>query len=625
LTKIGQLTEIEDILLKAINFKSPRGQLQMLRTVLSFIPRSHKKTLLKFAVIQALTGFLDLIGIVLIGVIGSLALHGVTSSTTLNPWVFRFLELVGLDDRSLSLQVAILSSVAGFCLVGRSISAFLVSSRIFHFLGNEGALLSSTLIGKVLAKDLAQVEKATRQETVFILTSGSNKAALDVAGSLILILADMASLILIVLTLLILDVTTALIMITLFGLLSYALFAILRNKATELGRTNARLFVEINNSILKTLDNIRFIKTANLVEDRISDFNQLRYKQSKALADLSVMPYISKYFFEVVLIIGALLISALQFIMNDAIHAITTLTVFLAAGGRLAPAALRLQQSSLLIKANISYTVPVLALYKEDLKLEMRPELKTPIGVFEGRVEIQYLNYQYPSSTNLNLQDINLVIPNKSFTAIVGPSGAGKSTLVDLLLGLNTPQTGKVVMSGVSPLDAFMMWPGKVSYVPQRTNLIDGTIAENISYGRPILNDEQIVQAIHLANLEDFVAGLEDGVQTSIGELGSRLSAGQQQRIGIARALFSTPELLILDEATSALDAKTEKDLTDSLKKLRNKVTLIVVAHRLSTILDADKVVYMSNGKILTQGSMAEVRERIPEFNTQAEILGIVD
>ena len=606
-------------------FKSPLKQLQKLRTVLSFISRGHKKTLLKFALIQALTGVLDLIGIVLIGVIGSLALHGVTSSTALNPMVSNFLELLKLDNLSLSSQVIVISTLAGLCLIFRSISAFIVSSRIFHFLGKEGALLSSTLIRKVLNKDLAQVELTTRQETVFILTSGSNKAALEVAGSLILILADFASLFLIVVTLLILDVTTALIMMVLFGLLGYLLFTNLKNKASQLGRINSRLFVDINNSILKTLDNIRFIKSSNLIEDRISEFDQLRYKQSKALADLSVMPYVSKYVFEVVLVIGALLISALQFVLHDAIHAITTLTVFLAAGGRLAPAALRLQQSALLIKANISYTFPVLELFQESENSVVRPKIKNSVGSFEGRVEIQGVDYRYPSSDTLNLKNIGLIIPNKSFTAIVGPSGAGKSTLVDVLLGLNTPQAGTVAISGLNPLDAFTMWPGKVSYVPQRTNLIEGTIAENISYGRPITNDDEIIQAIHLANLEELVSGLKEGIRTPIGELGSRLSAGQQQRIGIARALFSKPELLIMDEATSALDAATEKDLTDSITKWRTRVTLVVVAHRLSTILDADKVVYISEGCIIAEGTMSEVRMKVPDFNTQAQILGIAD
>ena len=603
----------------------PLELLSKVRSILSFVSRSHKKTLFKFAVVQALTGVLDLAGIVLIGVIGSLALRGVVSSSALNPMVSKLIELLQLDNQSLSIQVAVLSIAAGVCLIGRSISAFLVSSRIFHFLGDEGAQLSSTLINKIANKDLAEIEKMTRQETVFILTSGSNKVALDVAGSLVLVLADFASLFLIVITLLILDPATAAISISLFGVLGFLLYNFLKRKASNLGATNSKLFVDINNSILNTLENFRFIRTANLMDERILEFNKLRYLQSKALAELSVMPYISKYVFEIVLVFGALMISALQFVLHDAIHAITTLTVFLAAGGRLAPAALRLQQSSLLIRANISYTIPVFELYNQ---ADKQKSGTTSIGnnvIFTGNIELTNVHYCYPDSDEFALKGINLTIPQGGLTAIVGPSGAGKSTLVDVLLGLNTPMSGTVTISEIPPLQAFSMWPGKVSYVPQRTNLIDGTIAENIAYGRKIDHESQILDSLRIANLEDFISSLGSGINTPIGELGSRLSAGQQQRIGIARALFSNPELLVMDEATSALDAATERDLTESFSKLREKVTIVVVAHRLSTILDANKVVYVSGGKIIAEGSMSEVRSKVPEFNNQAEILGISD
>lgn len=596
------------------------------RKVLSFISRSHKKTLFKFALIQAFTGLLDLAGIMLIGVIGSLALRGVQSTSSLNPMVSKLLEILHLENQSLAYQVVFLSIGACGCLVGRSISAYLVSAKIFHFLGNEGVLLSSTLINKLIGKDLAQIEKMTRQETVFILTSGSNKAVLDVAGSIVLVFADFASIILIVVTLFFLDPATAAITISLFGLLGFLLFNHLKNRASKLGSTNSKLFVDINNSIMNILDNIRFIKTSNVINEKISEFNNLRSLQSKALAELSVLPYISKYFFEIVLIIGAVIISALQFVLNDAIHAITTLTVFLAAGGRLAPAALRLQQSSLLIKANISYTIPVIKLYNQDLKVkDVIPATTDTIEKFRGDIELVNVNYCYPDSQVFALKRINLKIAQGTLTAIVGPSGAGKSTLVDVLLGLNTPVSGSVKISQLPPLQVFSKWPGKVSYVPQRTNLIDGTIAENISYGRRLVHDNQILDAIKIANLEEMIANLNLGINTPIGELGSRLSAGQQQRIGIARALFSNPELLIMDEPTSSLDALTERDLTESLSRLRDKVTIVVVAHRLSTIQDADKLIYISNGEVLAEGSISEVRLKVPEFNTQVEIFGIAD
>jgi ATP-binding cassette subfamily C protein len=179
---------------------------------------------LKFALVQALTGILDLIGIALIGVIGSIALRGVTLSRELNPMTLQVLRIFGLETYGLTFQVSILAVVAGICLIARSISAFIISSRIFHFLGREGAELSTILLKKILKKDLVGIEAIARQESLFIVTNGSNKAALDVAGSLILVFADVVSLSLLVTALIIVDAATAMISILLFGILGYLLF-----------------------------------------------------------------------------------------------------------------------------------------------------------------------------------------------------------------------------------------------------------------------------------------------------------------------------------------------------------------------------------------------------------------
>ena len=592
---------------------------------MTFVSRDHKKTLLKFALVQALTGMLDLIGIALIGVIGSIALRGVTLSRELNPMTLQVLRIFGLETYGLTFQVSILAVVAGICLIARSISAFIISSRIFHFLGREGAELSTILLKKILKKDLVGIDAIARQESLFIVTNGSNKAALDVAGSLILVFADAVSLSLLVTALIIVDAATAMISILLFGILGYLLFNYLKNKAASLGATNAKLFVETNNSFITTLDNIRFLKTADLIESRIKEFAQLREQQLKALAELSVMPYISKYVFEIALVSGALIISAIQFVMHDAIHAITTLTIFLAAGGRLAPSALRVQQSSLMIRANLAYIYPVLALYKEKEAQSFKAVPEEIARNFEGTVELSEVDFSYPNAERKTLDCVNLRIPNRSFVAIVGPSGSGKSTLMDVLLGLNKPQKGTITISSKNPVIAFGLWPGKVSYVPQTTVLMDGTIGENITFGREAVSEDKLWKAIELANLEDLVTTSKFGIHANVGELGSRLSAGQRQRIGIARALYSEPELMVMDEPTSALDAITEQVLANSLKQLRDKMTLVVVAHRLSTITTADKVIYLSDGKILAEGTMSEVRSQIPEFDTQSQLLGIKD
>ncbi len=594
------------------------------REVLVFVSRKNKRTLLKFALIQALTGILDLIGIALIGVIGSIALRGVADSDALNPRIVQVLGIMGIENFALSHQVSILAILASLCLIARSIAAYIISSRVFYFLGREGAVLSTTLVKKILKKDISDIESLPKQESLFIVTAGSNKVALDVAGSLVLLVADVLSLGLLIITLMIVDVITATISVLLFGVLALLLFNNLKNKAERLGGVSLKLHVEINNSIISTLENIRFIKTANLVNERADEFSRLRQKHFKALAELSVMPYISKYVFEIALIISAITIAGIQFVLHDSFRAITTLTIFLAAGGRLAPAALRIQQSLLMIKANLSYTLPVLELYKEsEFQIHTKGLDIRPPDPFHASVELTQVDFSYPNTGFKALDCIDLVIPNRSFVAIVGPSGSGKSTLMDVLLGLNTPQNGSVTISSRDPLSVYEQWPGKVAYVPQTTVLMDGTIAQNISFGRNPLDENRIMKTIQQANLAEFVSDLEFGIHTQVGELGSRLSAGQRQRIGIARALYSEPELLVMDEPTSALDALTEQNLADSLMTLRHQMTLVVIAHRLSTITSADKIVYISNGKIVAEGTMSEVRSKVPEFEVQSKLLGI--
>lgn len=223
------------------------------------------------------------------------------------------------------------------------------------------------------------------------------------------------------------------------------------------------------------------------------------------------------------------------------------------------------------------------------------------------------------------LTNINLEINPGDFVAIVGPSGSGKSTLVDLILGVNKPDLGTVLISSKSPEEAIRIWPEKISYVPQTSSIIDGTFLENIclGYEKGHYSEEEITDALNKSRLRDFVNELPLGLETKTGEFGSRISGGQRQRLGIARAFISSPNLLILDEATSALDARVEQQIIDELLLLRGSTTLIVIAHRLSTILNANKIVYVDKKSIQVFNSFEHAKDSITDFKTQAEIMGL--
>jgi ABC-type multidrug transport system fused ATPase/permease subunit len=208
--------------------------------------------------------------------------------------------------------------------------------------------------------------------------------------------------------------------------------------------------------------------------------------------------------------------------------------------------------------------------------------------------------------------------------AFVGPSGAGKTTLADLILGVFSPTSGSISVSKVEPLLAISTWPGAIGYVPQDTVIGIGSIAQNVALGYPVEGHEELIaEALKKAQLENFVNELEDGINTKVGEGGNRLSGGQRQRLGIARALFTKPRIIILDEATSSLDAQTEYDLSEAINALKGEVTTFIVAHRLSTVRNADKVVYLENGIVLAVGTFDEVKKAVPNFRIQANLMGI--
>jgi ABC-type bacteriocin/lantibiotic exporter with double-glycine peptidase domain len=196
---------------------------------------------------------------------------------------------------------------------------------------------------------------------------------------------------------------------------------------------------------------------------------------------------------------------------------------------------------------------------------------------------------------------------------------------VDLILGILEPSSGEVKISGMSPKQAFRKWPGAVGYVPQDTVIASGSILQNVALGYDVESSDKsrVKECLIIAGLHEFSSEDEAGIFLQTGGSGHKLSGGQKQRIGIARALYTNPKLLVMDEATSSLDSVTEFDITQALAGLRKKLTLVTIAHRLSTVQAADVVLYMQNGEILASGSFEEVREKVKVFDLQANLLGL--
>jgi ABC-type multidrug transport system fused ATPase/permease subunit len=231
-------------------------------------------------------------------------------------------------------------------------------------------------------------------------------------------------------------------------------------------------------------------------------------------------------------------------------------------------------------------------------------------------IKVDSVSFKYESATDFAIVGLDVEFFNGEAVGIIGPSGSGKSTLVDILLGLLEPTSGRVLVDGNDIHDNLRGWQDQIGYVPQSIFLTDDTLRRNVAFGLPKdqIDDNAVKLAIRSAQLEDFVASLPDGLDTIVGERGVRLSGGQRQRIGIARALYNNPDVLVLDEATSSLDTETEHGVMQAVQALQGEKTVIIVAHRLSTVEYCDRLYRLENARIVDEGTFSEVTSRTKDL-----------
>jgi ATP-binding cassette subfamily C protein len=247
-------------------------------------------------------------------------------------------------------------------------------------------------------------------------------------------------------------------------------------------------------------------------------------------------------------------------------------------------------------------------------------ELEAPLDV-----SVKDVDFSFKGMATETLSQVSLEIPPGKQAAFIGLSGAGKSTLADLLLGLLEPTRGKILIGQMNPVDLIQYQPGLLGYVPQKPGMISGTIAENIALGHQLddIDNHRLDRAIVDSHLSDLIASLPEGVMTNIGKGKDQLSGGQLQRIGLARALYTEPKLLIMDEATSALDAESENEINRALDKMRGRVTVILIAHRLNTIQRSDVVFFLNNGRIEDSGTFPELLRTNVTVKNLAKLMAI--
>ena len=598
------------------------------KLTLSLFTNKDKRTIFRVIILQTLFGLLDLLGVALIGIVGALAVRGIKSQE-IGDRTGVILQFLQMEELKLQEQIIIISTVAVGTFIFKTLVTLYFSRKILFFLNAKGASITADLFRRIMQQPVEGVNSISIQETIWILNSGVNNLTVGILTNATTIISDFSLLLLLSLGLLIVDPITTFISFGIFTIIAIMLYFYSHKRMQYFGNIRANLDIKTNQQISQGLSSYREIFVKDRRNFYAEKIERNRHSYAVADAEMRFIPTISKYAVELAIVLGALIVAVLQFNLNDTSRAIAMLSLFIAASTRVAPAILRMQQGFVQLKGFIATSQPtfdlVASLSKSKLKEVNESNTKERSNAFLPTIKVKNMSFSYLNSNSEVLIDINLNLEAGKFLAIVGSSGAGKSTLVDLLLGILDPSYGEILVSEMKPLDAIRQFPGEIAYVPQDVSITEGTIKENIiiGYDDGEYSEQQIFEAIEIAQLGDFVNKCKEGIDTQVGDRGTSLSGGQRQRLGIARAVLSRPKLLVLDEATSSLDAESEAQISEAILRLKGQATVVVVAHRLSTVRNADEIIFLESGRIAGVGNFQELRKSIPEFEKQAQLMGL--
>lgn len=482
-----------------------------------------------------------------------------------------------------------------------------ISTRLFQgFLHEPVAVFRRRNIGEAIRTMNAAVGQVfnTVSSTITIVSSGLTVTAILVA-------------------LLVTTPAQAMLALIYFGIAALAYLRVVRPRIAQVGDDIMEGSKVATIAGLQGLQGFKEVKVRGSAHVFVERFRRGLLINERASREGNFYSSITKYLLEILFILGVGVLLAVSFLSGAEDQAVGSLALFVAAGFRLLP-----NISSLVGAVNGFRIGRASVLLVED---ELRdaaqragmPQTEecAPMTLTKS-LRIEGVHYRYPGAEHEVLQGIDLDIPAGSSVAFVGSSGAGKTTLVDLVLGLLTPTSGNIRADEVNIAEGVESWRRICGVVAQDVFIAEDTVRKNVLFDVPVeeADEQRLRQAVKMAQLEDVVEALPGGLDGDVGDWGSRLSGGQRQRLGIARALYRSPQLLVLDEATSALDNETERRVTETVNALHGDMTVIVVAHRLSTVKNVDTVVYMENGRVAGTGTFDELRRSNAGFAHLVEL-----
>lgn len=490
------------------------------------------------------------------------------------------------------------------------------------FQGRNQVKTSTQIMRQYLASPYTEISRRSSAELLRTMNDAVGRTYSNVIGGLLQVAVQGLTMVGIAVALFVTAPIPALALIVFLGLGALGYLKIMKPKARRAGRAAAEASRAAYRAAFAALGGIKETQVRGseaVFEKRYREASEQSIRPNQMAAFIGSAP---KFFMEILFIIavGVLLATTVATKGNGASGGtvIGLLATFVAGGFRALPSVAALIASISMLRVGLPYLDLVEAEFKN---MKAQPHHPRRHGAvqrmpFAREIAVDDVHFSYPDAALPALDGVTVALPYGESLALAGSSGAGKTTLVDTLLGLHSPARGSVTVDGVNIEANRRGWQANIGYVPQEVFMLDATLAENIAFDaeHDEVDADRLARAITDAQLEDVVAGLPNGVDTYIGERGSRLSGGQRQRVGIARALYRNPSILVLDEATSALDNETEHRITEAITGLRGTVTVVIVAHRLSTARHADQLAFMKDGKIVSIGSFEEVRDSNAEF-----------
>ena len=461
-------------------------------------------------------------------------------------------------------------------------SGYLYSPYSFHLKSNSAYLLTNILHSLTIAYGI---------ESLLILAA----ELLVIFGIGVLLLS--------------IEPIGALAVILTMGFCSYFFYLNTRKYLSSWGKERHYYEGQKHKHFKQAFDGIKDLKVLGREKNFFNKWEFFNKAATKVERNLKIVQILPRFWLELVTIIGLSILLIAMTVQNKPINNIIPIIgVFGAAAYRIIPSINRILGSLQRLRFDLPLVNIIHKELTETIKIDKIVAIKNNLD-FNDVIKIDKVNFSYESRPLLVLSNISANISIGSQVGFVGESGSGKTTLVDIILGLLRPSDGFIKVDGTDIQKNLSNWQKNIGYVPQDIYLSDDTLRNNIAYGLNSneIDEKSLKEATKVANLDKFIKNLPDGLNTMVGEHGVRISGGQRQRVGIARALYSNPNILILDEATSSLDINIEKEIMKEISKLKGKKTVIIVAHRLSTVSQCDKLFKLEKGKIIKEGSYEEV------------------